>query len=261
MDLNIKNRVALVTASGSGLGQAMAVSLAQEGVKVAVTGRSVEKLKNTVEMIEDQGGTAKAWQLDLSKPETFDEVLNAINEEWGTIDILVNNSGGPQPGKVQDVGPQIWQQQFNTMVWSLIQLTEKVLPSMKQKGWGRIITSTSSGIIAPIPNLAISNTLRMSLVGWSKTLSAEVAADGITANIIVPGRIATERVAQLDAIKAKKSGCTTEEIAKQSRLSIPAKRYGNPSEYGATAAFLASTQASYITGSVIRVDGGLIPSV
>jgi len=260
MDLRIDNRVALVTAAGSGLGQAMALSLAKEGVKVAVTGRSVEKLNNTVALIKEQGGEAHAWVLDLSQPDTFDNTLDAIREKWGNIDILINNSGGPTPSKAEGVSADVWQTQFNTMVCSLIQLTDKVLPAMKSNGWGRIITSTSSGVIAPIPNLAISNTLRMSLLGWSKTLSSEVAADGITVNVILPGRIATERVAQIDAITASKTGCTVEEITEKSLLTIPMKRYGDPEEYGATAAFLASEQASYITGSVIRVDGGLIPS-
>lgn len=261
MDLQIENRTALVTAAGSGLGQAMAIALAREGVKVAVTGRTVEKLNHTVELIKNQGGEAHAWVLDLSQSETFDNTLNAIQEKWGTIDILVNNSGGPTPSKAEGVSAEVWQTQFNTMVCSLIQLTDKVLPAMKSQGWGRIITSTSSGVIAPIPNLAISNTLRMSLLGWSKTLSSEVAADGITVNVILPGRIATERVAQLDAIRAKNTGSTIQEVTEKSRMTIPMKRYGDPEEYGATAAFLASKQASYITGSVIRVDGGLIPSV
>ena len=144
---------------------------------------------------------------------------------------------------------------------SLIQLTDKLLPAMRSRGWGRIITSTSSGVIAPIPGLALSNALRMSLLGWSKTLAAEVAADGVTVNVMVPGRIATDRVGQLDAIKAKREHSTAEAVAEKSRLSIPAGRYGHPHEYGATAAFLASQPASYITGAVIRVDGGLIGSV
>lgn len=261
MDFQIHQRVALVCGAGSGLGQAIALSLAQEGVKVAVTGRNPEKLANTVSLITQQGGTAEAWQLDLAAPEQFDEVIGAIRQHWGDIDILVNNSGGPPPATAQGTDGVVWQQQFSVMVASLIQLTDKLLPAMRQRGWGRIITTTSSGVIAPIPNLALSNTLRMSLLGWSKTLASEVAADGVTVNVMVPGRIATDRVGQLDAIKAKRENSSAEAVAQKSRQSIPAGRYGEPQEYGATAAFLASQPASYITGAVIRVDGGLIGSI
>lgn len=261
MDFQIQQRVALVCGAGSGLGQAIAVSLAQEGVRVAVTGRNPEKLAHTVELITGLGGTAQAWQLDLAAPEQFDEILGGIRQHWGDIDILVNNSGGPPPALAQGTEGALWQQQFSVMVASLIQLTDKLLPAMRRRGWGRIITTTSSGVIAPIPNLALSNALRMSLLGWSKTLASEVAADGVTVNVMVPGRIATDRVGQLDAIKAKRENSSAEAVAEKSRLSIPAGRYGEPQEYGATAAFLASQPASYITGAVIRVDGGLIGSI
>ncbi len=261
MDFKIQQRVALVCGAGSGLGQAIALSLAQEGVKVAVTGRNAEKLAQTVERITQLGGTAHAWQLDLATPEQFDTVIADIRAHWGDIDILVNNSGGPPPATAQGTDGAVWQQQFSVMVAALIQLTDKLLPAMRSRGWGRIITTTSSGVIAPIPNLALSNALRMSLLGWSKTLASEVAADGVTVKVMVPWRIATDRVGQLDAIKAKRENSSAEAVAQKSRQSIPAGRYGEPQEYGATAAFLASQPASYITGAVIRVDGGLIGSI
>lgn len=261
MDLHIEQRVALVCGAGSGLGQAIALSLAQEGVKVAVTGRSPDKLAQTVELIARAGGTAQAWTLDLAAPHKFDSVLASIRECWGDIDILINNSGGPPPATAQGTDAEVWQQQFSLMVGSLIQLSDKVLPAMRKRGWGRIITSTSSGVISPIPNLALSNALRMSLLGWSKTLASEVAADGVTVNIMVPGRIATDRVSQLDAIKVKRENTSPDDVAEKSRQSIPLGRYGLPEEYGATAAFLAGVPAGYITGAVIRVDGGLISSV
>ena len=143
----------------------------------------------------------------------------------------------------------------------MIAITDRVLPGMRERRWGRIITSTSSGIIAPIPNLAMSNALRLSLVGWSKTLAREVAAEGITVNIILPGRIATDRLSFLDEQRAKREGRPVEEVERESRTSIPAGRYGEPAEYGDVAAFLASARAGYITGATIRVDGGLIPSI
>ena len=261
MDLQIQQRVALVCGAGSGLGQAIALSLAQEGVRVAVTGRNADKLAQTVERITRTGGTALAWPLDLAAPERFDSVIADIRQQWGDIDILVNNSGGPRPASAQGTDGAVWQQQFSVMVASLIQLTDKLLPAMRSRGWGRIITTTSSGVITPIPGLALSNALRMSLLGWSKTLASEVAGDGVTVNVMVPGRIATDRVSQLDALKAQRENSSAEAVAEKSRQSIPAGRYGEPQEYGAVAAFLASQPASYITGAVIRVDGGLIGAI
>jgi 3-oxoacyl-[acyl-carrier protein] reductase len=147
------------------------------------------------------------------------------------------------------------------MVLSVIAITDRVLPKMRERKWGRIITSTSSGIVAPIPNLGISNALRLSLVGWSKTLAREVARDGITMNIILPGRIATDRIKLLDEAKAKREGRTVEDVSSESTGSIPVGRYGKPEEYADVVAFLASERAAYITGSSIRVDGGLIASI
>ena len=151
--------------------------------------------------------------------------------------------------------------QFNAMVLSVIRITDLVLPGMRARKWGRIITSASSGVISPIPNLGISNTLRASLVAWSKTLSREVARDGVTSNVIVPGRVATDRITFLDEQRAKRESRSVEDVQRESAASIPAGRYGDPAEYGAAAAFLASRQASYITGSVLRVDGGMIPNI
>ncbi len=147
------------------------------------------------------------------------------------------------------------------MVLSVIAITDRVLPGMRERKWGRVITSTSSGVVSPIPNLAISNTLRLSLVGWSKSLAREVGKDGVTANIILPGRIATDRIRFLDQAKARRGGRTVEDVETESVSNIPLGRYGQPEEYAAAVAFLASERAAYITGSVIRVDGGLIASV
>ena len=147
------------------------------------------------------------------------------------------------------------------MVLSVIALTDRVLPGMRERKWGRIITSTSSGVVAPIPNLGISNALRLSLVGWSKTLAREVGRDGITTNIVLPGRIATQRILFLDQAKAERENRPVEEVSAESTGSIPLGRYGDPEEYADVVTFLASERASYVTGSVIRVDGGLIASI
>jgi 3-oxoacyl-[acyl-carrier protein] reductase len=147
------------------------------------------------------------------------------------------------------------------MVLPVFRLTDLVLPDMREQRWGRVITSTSSGVVSPIPNLGISNALRSTLVGWSKSLSAEVGRDGITANVVLPGRIATGRIVSLDSAKAEREGRQVEDVAAESVSRIPVGRYGDPAEYGDVVAFLASERASYITGSVTRVDGGMIPSI
>jgi 3-oxoacyl-[acyl-carrier protein] reductase len=157
--------------------------------------------------------------------------------------------------------PAVWSKHFQSMILSVIAITDRVLPFMRERKWGRVITSTSSGVLAPIPNLGLSNSLRSALAGWSKTLSREVAREGITANIVVPGRIATGRIRFLDEARAKRENRTVESVTAESTGSIPAGRYGRPEEYAAAVAFLASEHAAYITGSIVRVDGGLVPSV
>ncbi|ATA23732.1 3-oxoacyl-ACP reductase [Brenneria goodwinii] len=259
MDFKIAGKVALVCGAGSGLGRAIAQSLAAEGVLVAVTGRTPQKLAETVGLIEQAGGRARAWVLDLTRPETFDEVLTDIRRTLGPVGILVNNSGGPAPSAASGVALARWQQEFTAMAGSLIHLTDCVLPDMRAAGWGRIITSSSSGVVTPIANLAVSNTLRMALSGWSKTLAGEVAASGITVNVLVPGRIATARVDQLDAARAEREGVTAAAVKEKSQAAIPVGRYGDPAEYGVAAVFLASRQAAFITGAILRVDGGMSP--
>ena len=261
MDLGIQGKVALVMASSRGLGQAMAASLAREGVKVAVTGRSEEGLKESVAVIEAAGGVALALHWDLSDPTVIDGLVSKVEKELGPIDILINNTGGPPPTLAAGQDPALWQKSFNEMVLSLISITDRVLPGMRQRQWGRIITSTTSGAIAPIKNLAISNTLRAALLAWSKTLAAEVANEGITVNIIMPGRISTARLRQLDEARAKREGTSYEDVVKASIRQIPMGRYGDPKEYGDAAAFLASQNASFITGTVMRVDGGQIQAI
>ncbi len=261
MDLGLNGRAALVLGAGGGLGGAIAHALAREGAHVAAADVHQESLDRTVESIRAKRGIAQGVRIDLSDLATLPEALEEIRKELGTVDILVNNSGGPPPTTAADVDPEIWEKQFRAMVSSLMHMTNLVLPGMREKRWGRIITSASSGVISPIANLGISNALRLSLLGWSKTLSAEVAPYGITANVAVPGRIATDRIRQLDQARANREGKTVEQISSLSSDTIPMRRYGNPEEYADAVTFLASERASYITGSVLRVDGGLIASI
>jgi 3-oxoacyl-[acyl-carrier protein] reductase len=191
----------------------------------------------------------------------IDGNISKIESELGPVDILVNNTGGPPPTTAAGQNPELWSKHFKAMVLSVIAITDRVLPKMRDRHWGRVITSASSGVVSPIPNLALSNTLRLSLVGWSKTLAREVAKDSITVNVVLPGRIATDRIKFLDQAKAKREGRAVEDVMEESTASIPAGRLGTPEEYGDVVAFLASERASYVTGSIIRVDGGMIASI
>ena len=198
---------------------------------------------------------------DLADLSVIDANVGAVEAALGQVDILINNTGGPPPTTAAGQSPDLWTAQFQAMVASVIATTDRVLPGMIARRWGRIITSTSSGVIAPIANLAISNALRLSLVGWSKTLAREVARDGVTCNIVVPGRIATARTRFLDEKRAEREGRSIEQVEASSLGAIPAGRYGDPSEYADVVAFLASTRAAYVTGSTVRVDGGQIASI
>ncbi len=261
MDLGINNKTALVFGAGSGLGQAMAVALAKEGAKIALAGRNMAKLQDTANMIQAMGGQSICISWDQAKLEAIDGHFCQIEKELGPVDILVNNTGGPPPTPAANQATGLWVEKFQEMVLSVIAITDRAIGGMKERQWGRIITSTSSGAITPIPNLAISNTLRASLHAWSKTLSRELAPFGITANVIVPGRIATDRIKFLDSARAERENKSLAEIELDSLKTIPMGRMGRPEEYGQVAAFLASEPASYITGSVIRVDGGNIPNI
>lgn len=261
MDLGLKGKTALVLGGGGGLGGAIAEALAAEGARVAVASRRIETAQATVSRIAAAGGTAFALAWDLGDLSAIEPGVAQVEAGFGPVDVLVNNTGGPAPGSAQAREPALWRANFEMMVLSVIALTDRVLPQMKARGWGRIITSTSSGVIAPIPNLALSNTLRASLLGWSKTLAREVAPFGVTANVVLPGRIATERISFLDQKKAEREGTSAEDVAAASRATIPMGRYGDPAEYGDAVAFLASARASYVTGSVLRVDGGLIDAI
>ena len=261
MDFGLKGKTALVLGGGGGLGRAIAKSLADEGANVAVAGIGSTSIDGTIAELKTIGAKCIGLVWDITDLSVIKANISKVEIELGPVDILVNNTGGPPPASAAGQDPALWSRQFQSMVLSVIAITDCVLPGMRSRGWGRILTSTSSGVLSPIPNLAISNALRLSLVGWSKTLAREVAQDGITANIVVPGRIATSRVANLDNAKARREGRSIEEVTAESQGTIPLGRYGKPEEYADVVAFLASERAAYITGSVIRVDGGMIASI
>jgi len=261
MQLGIEGRTALVLGAGGGLGSAIAAALAAEGARVALADVDAAALDKVSTQLEAAGHQTLTLVWDLADASVLDANIARIEAQFGPVDILVNNTGGPPPTPAHGQDPQLWQRSFEGMVLSVIRITDRVLPGMRARKWGRIVTSASSGVVAPIPNLGISNALRLSLVGWSKTLAREVAADGVTANVVVPGRIATSRIQYLDETKAKRENRPVAEVTAESTGSIPMKRYGTPEEYAQAVAFLASNAASYVTGSTLRVDGGLVPSL
>jgi 3-oxoacyl-[acyl-carrier protein] reductase len=261
MDLGIKDKVALVLGAGGGLGSAIVKTLAKEGARVALADIDAAAVDQVVAEITQARGAAMASAFDLADRSAMEARVTAVEATFGPVDILVNNTGGPPPTPAAGQDPALWSKNFEQMVLSVIMLTDRVLPAMRARKWGRIITSTSSGVVAPIANLGISNALRLSLVGWSKTLAREVGRDGVTANIVLPGRIATARIRFLDEQKAKRESRSVDDVSAESTATIPAGRYGEPQEYADVVAFLASERASYVNGSVIRVDGGLIASI
>ena len=261
MDLGIAGKTALVLGAGGGLGSAIAAGLGAEGARVAVADIDLAAAESTAATITGAGGTAMALAWDLGDLSLVEPNISSIEAKFGAVDILVSITGGPPPGGVIGHDAEVWRKFFDSMVLSVFAITDRVLPGMKARKWGRVITSTSSGVISPIPNLGLSNALRSTLVGWSKTLAGEVGADGITANIILPGRIATKRITFLDEKKAEREGRSVDDVRAESLAAIPAGRYGDPSEYADVVSFLASTRASYVTGSTIRVDGGYVSNV
>jgi len=262
MDLGLDGKRALVLASSRGLGLGIATALVTEGATVMLTGRDAARLEAAAAALCARGpGRALPVVCDMAADDAVARLSDAAAARLGGVDILVNNSGGPAPGPVSTLAPEVWTRSFTVMVERIIALTNAVLPGMQAAGWGRILTLTSSGVEQPIANLGASNALRSTLLGWSKTLAAEVAADGVTANILIPGRIHTDRVDELDAAAAKRAGKTVGEIAAASRATIPMGRYGTVEEFAAVAAFLVSAQASYVTGAKFRCDGGMIRSI
>ncbi|MDF1631940.1 SDR family oxidoreductase [Mycoplana sp. MJR14] len=257
MDLGIKGKRALVLASSRGLGRGIAAALAREGADVLLCGRDGANLADNCAAINAEGrGRASFVVADLFEDDVVETLEAAVAEKLGGIDILVNNSGGPTPGSTEDMTPETLSTYFNAMVLRLITLTNRLLPQMKAQRWGRILTVASSGVIEPIPGLALSNTLRPALAGWSKTLASEVAQYGITANMLLPGSIRTDRLESLDAAAAERSGRPIEDVQAEFEAEIPARRYGRVDEFAATAAFLCSAPASYVTGTLVRCDGG-----
>jgi len=262
MDLGIKGKRALVLASSQGLGLSIATKLCEEGANVIISGRVEDKLVTVAKELNNaDSGTADHVVADLSEEDSAGKLYAAAIDKLGGVDILVNNTGGPPPGTVDKPDTDLWRAQIDTMLIRVIEITNLCIADMKETGWGRVLTVASSGVVQPIANLSMSNTIRSSLVGWSKSLSTEVATAGITVNMLLPGRILTERLAQLDKANAERLGKSVEEVSTSEQAAIPVGRYGTVEEFGSVGAFLCSAPASYMTGGLIRCDGGSIRGI
>lgn len=257
MDFQIKNKNAIVCASSQGLGKAAAMELASEGVNIVISSRSEQDLLNVKEKIETSTNVKVISVVaDLNKPEDIDNLYNKAHSELGPIDILVNNAGGPPPSDFESLNDEDWLKAFNLTMMSSIRLSKLVLPSMKERNWGRIINISSVSVKTPVPGLFLSNSLRMGVLGWSKALSDEVAPKGITVNSVCPGSTRTARITDILKSQSEATGKTLEEIEALAAAKIPMLRIGEPEDLAALIAFLASERASYMTGLAIQVDGG-----
>lgn len=261
MELNLSNKVALVVASSQGLGKAIAKQLVQEGVHVMLTSRDSIKLEAVQSELQSiNKGRVEYFQADITNADDIRLLVQKTIDEFGKIDILINNAGGPPSGTFEQFSDEDWEKAFQLNLLSYIRLIRETLPHLKKQG-GRIINLASSSIKQPIPGLILSNTFRLGIVGLTKTLAEELAPFNILINTVAPGRIATDRVAYLDQLKADKLGITSEEVAKGSQNTITLKRYGTPEEFANVVTFLVSDASTYMTGSSFLVDGGMIKSI
>ncbi|VEP16373.1 3-oxoacyl-(acyl-carrier-protein) reductase FabG [Hyella patelloides LEGE 07179] len=249
MDLHLKNKIALVTGGSKGIGYAIAKGLIAEGTQVIISSRDRANLDKAVSNLQDLGGNVAGITADVTQPNDIEELIKYTRSNFGSPDILISNAGGPPKGKAANLNDAAWDKAYNLILMANVRLTRAVLSDMQAKGWGRIINITSSSIKQPINNLTLSNAFRAGVTGFAKTLSTEVAADGITVNNVAPGHTATQRSKELYG----------DETARNALIArIPAKRLATPEEIAAAAVFLASEQAAYITGQTIVVDGGVV---
>lgn len=261
MELMLKGKTALIAASSQGLGRAVAEELLKEGANVIISGRDEEKLSKLAKELEQlESGKVVFQRTDLTKLEDIRQLVKAAVDNFGGLDVLVNNAGGPPSGSFETITDEQWQSAFELNLLSYIRMIREALPFLKQHG-GKVINIASSSIKEPIPGLLLSNTFRTGIVGLTKTLSQELAPYGILINTVAPGRIATDRVKYLDEVNAGKLQISREEMEERVKSTIPLARYGTPEEFAKVVTFLASDANSYMTGSSFLVDGGMVKSI
>jgi 3-oxoacyl-[acyl-carrier protein] reductase len=258
MDLHLRGKVACVAAASRGLGRASALALAKEGANLVLFSRNEETLLRTADEIRQETGVKIITVCgDTAVAADVDRFIKAADEEFGRLDILVTNTGGPPGGHFDQFSDSDWYQAIDLTIMSVVRMIRSALPLLRVNG-GSITNIQSSSIKMPIADLMLSNSLRSAVAGLSKDLAIQLAPEGVRVNIVAPGRIDTDRIRSLDESRAAKLGCSVDEIKLQSSAVIPMGRYGLPDEIGRAVAFLASDAASYITGQTLLVDGGLV---
>jgi 3-oxoacyl-[acyl-carrier protein] reductase len=262
MDLGLENKVAMVGGASKGLGYAVARALAAEGARVSIASRDPDGIRKAADALtRDTGRGVLAVSADLSKARGIEQWHAATVEQYGGVDLLFANTGGPPAGTALGFDDAAWQSAFELLLLSVIRAVRLVVPSMRARGGGAIVVGTSSTVREPFPNLALSNVMRAGVTAFVKTLSSELAPDRIRVNTLLPGRIATDRLTYLDEANAKKAGIAPEEQRQRALATIPLGRYGDPDEFGRVGAFLLSEAAAYVTGAAVQVDGGLVRTI
>ena len=261
MDLGLRGKAALVMAASKGMGKACALGLAEEGARVAMCARGQAALDAAATEVKAKtGAEVLALTADASRYDDIRRVVERTVAAFGSVDILVANVGGPPPGPFDQVTDEQWLGAFEQVHMSTVRLIREVLPYMRKKKWGRILTIQSSSVKQPVEGLVLSNGIRPGIAGLFKTLAGDVAKDGITVNLVLPGRISTDRFLEHQRDRAQRANRTLEQQIESQAADIPAGRIGTPEEFASMVVFLASERASYVTGTVAQVDGGLIRS-
>lgn len=262
MDLELRDKIAVVGASSKGLGKAIALGLAQEGAKVTICARDSDTLAETAaEIQKETGSEVLAVPTDVSQPPQVESLVEQTISHFSGIDILVNNAGGPRAGRFDDLSAEDYISAVQLNLMSTINLSRAVVPSMRKRGGGRIINLTSVSVKQPVDGLMLSNMARTGVIGFAKTLATELAPDKILVNNVCPGIIFTDRIKQLATVRAEEGGISFEAALEKMTADIPLGRIGDPGEFANLVVFLASERASYITGATIQVDGGMVRSL
>jgi 3-oxoacyl-[acyl-carrier protein] reductase len=262
MQLGLKDKVALVTASSKGIGYGVAKVLASEKCRVIISSRDNDAISRARDQIARETGNREihAFSADLTVKDDIEQLVKIATEKFGGVDILAYNTGPPKPGTFSELSEADWEKGVKLLLMSAVWLSKRVLPGMEQKKWGRLVFIASTTLRQPIPNLVLSNTVRLSLAGLSKSLATEYGGKGITSNGIMQGHILTDRQREIADDTSRRTGKSVDDAMKQALLDVPLGRYGTPEEVGYLVAFLASDKASYITGAMIPIDGGMIRS-
>ncbi|MCW2241932.1 SDR family oxidoreductase [Azospirillum canadense] len=260
MDFGLKGKVALVLGGSQGIGRAAALGFAREGASVAICGRDAERLEAARAALDAAGVPVLAVRADVSAPGDVERLVDMVADAFGTVHILVNNAAGPKPGPFDSLTGADWEDAFRLTLMSAVNATRAVLPHMRRQRWGRIVNISSYSVKQPIGELMLSNSLRLGALGWAKTLATQVAPDGILVNTVCPGWTATDRMRQVIGVRAAGQGRSVEVAAAGIAAGIPVGRFGTPEEIADLIVFLGSERASYITGTAIPVDGGIVQS-